>query len=153
MNVNVATRSTAIDKYKNEIIQFMIINPETALKQGTRDSVLITDIGKLLYDLSKAGYSDSREIISNVLAGRQDDNLENFLTAYCYIYGYDFTKGTVSYDRYGNSSYSDYFTALKKYLNSFGDYLLEEPEENDVPGSFLKSLREYLKRFKNYLKS
>ena len=163
MNMNVTSQATAIEKYKNDIIQFMVINPESAIKKGVPDSVNITDFGKLLYDLSKAGNIGSSEIIANLMAGRQDENLENFLQAYCYIYGYDFSYKAGSYDRYGNGSYGDYYAALKKYLSTFGDYLLDEPdddtseddasEEGTAGGGFTKYLRKRLKKFSKYFKS
>ena len=153
MNVGSTPGAIAIEKYKTEIIQYMIINPEPSNKQGVPDSVNITDIGKLLFDLSKAGSVGSREIIASIMAGRQDSNLENFLQAYCYVYGYDFSTATATYDRYGRGSRGNYYTALKKYLSTFGDYLLEEPDEDEIPMGFIKSIKKYLKRFARYLKS
>ena len=153
MNVTGVPLSIAVEKYKNEIMEFMIINPEKATKQGIPDSVDITDVGRMLSDLSRAGSTGSRELIANIMAGKQDDNLEHFLQAYCYVYGIDISGKIISYDKYGIGSRGSYYEALKKYLSTFTDYLLDETDEDDPASSFIKSLRKYLKKLAKYIRS
>ena len=146
--------SLAVERYKTEIIRFMIANPETAAKKGRPDSVDITEVGRLLCGLSQAGSAGGREIIANLLAGRPDENLGNFLQACCLIYGCDFSNSTFRYDRYGRAVYGEAYRALKKYLSTFADYLLDDAEgqsEKDEPGSGLMDfLRKRLKKLREY---
>jgi hypothetical protein len=87
------------------------------------------------------------------MAGMQDENFENFLQAYCYIYGYDFTRASAYYDRFGRPSYSEYYKALRQYLSAYGDYLLDEPGEDEPPGGFIKFIKNLLKKLSAYIKS
>ena len=146
-------RTEAIEKFKSVILESMTAAPLAPQKQGEQDSVYITDIGKLLYELSNAGNVESKAIISSVIAGKPDNNLDSFMQAYCYIYGYDYSNKFVTYDRYGNGTYGEYYEALKKYLSTFGEYMLDEPEEDEVPGNLAKSFKKYLKKITKYLKS
>lgn len=154
MNVNnSAMRAAVIERYKSEIVQFMVLNPVLSKKQGTPDSVNITDFGKLLYELSRAGDSDSRQIIANVIAGRPDERLDHFVQAYCWIYGYDFSDHVAYYDRYGNCSYSEYYVALKNYLSTFDDYMADLPSDDEIPGGLFTLIKKYLKNFLKFLAS
>jgi hypothetical protein len=147
--------SEALNRYKTEITELVALrlNTPPQQRQGSADTVDITNIGRLLYDLSKTGSTDFKEIVSSVIEGRPDARFDTFMQAYCAVYGVDYTSQMIRYDRYGRGSYSEYYAALKKYFAAFGDYLLDDSDdENDVPRNLKKSFKKALQKFVAFFK-
>lgn len=147
----VAVTQTA-EMLKAEMIRYLTAHLGKEPAVQARDHVEISDAGRLLSDLSAAGFPMSRGLAASLAAGRMDPGLLPFLQAYASLYGVDFTYAVENgYDRDGVEVPEDVRESLRRAFGAFRGGTEKDGADDRGGGGWLRRLKDFLRRIRRLL--